>query len=153
VNAGVGEVTDVLLVNDSTGVGLERVVDLDRTDPFMLRMERPPAVPAVQDAPFALYAWEGEPGPDDVTLAPFGLGYTSMPTPLTGGRADVVWNNAHPALGVATCPSRPAPTDVVTREQGLGREVSFTVQGIIFDPGSKAGVPASITNAIVLRVR
>ena len=153
VNVGLGEATDLLFVNDSAGIGLERFVDLDRTDPFVLHMARPPAVPAVRNAPFALYAWEGEPDPDDVTLAPFGIGYTAMPTPLTGGSADVVWNNAHPALGASNRPSRPAPTDIVTRMQGLGRAVTFTIQGIIFDPGSRAGVPASITNGIVVRVR
>lgn len=56
-------------------------------------------------------------------------------------------------LGAPTRPSQVAPSIVFHRDGGLGRSETFFLQGIIFDPGSAASAPASLTNGILVRPR
>ncbi len=155
VNAGLGSITDVLFLNGSQGIGAERIVEYIVTDRFELRMIRPHAVNAPAIAPFAVYAWPGEQTHDTALSLPRGIGFSSMPMPLTGGAPQpiVIWNNARrlPSLGLPTHASSGAPEVFFGRPNGLARPATFFIQGIVFDPGSAAEVPASVTNGILAR--
>lgn len=155
VNAGMGAaaVTDVLFVNDGTG-GLERRVRLTTFEPFNLLVAAPPS--ALGPAPFALYAWAGEPSVSTLRPLPFGLGTTCLPTPLSaGGPAPrAVWNNTGRAsLGAPTRPSAPAPALVASRPTGLGRPIVFTLQAIVADRMSAGSRPASVSNGVIVEAR
>src|SRR5262249_53030523 len=82
-NVGVlnGAREDVLTVNGSAG-GTERVVTLGRGEPIVVSMAAPSSL---SPAPFALYAWRGEPDWTTITVQPFELGATVFPTPLNSG--------------------------------------------------------------------
>jgi hypothetical protein len=89
-----------------------------------------------------------------VRTLPFGLGETCIPTPLSGGgppNPKAIWNNIGKTarLGAATLPSAPAPSILFSRAGGLGRTVTFTVQGLILDSASLQG-QAAVTNAVVV---
>jgi len=114
-------------------------------------MEAPRAVPAGQTAPFALYVYDSTPDPTTARKLPLGMGWSSLPMPWTETSPSLVglWNNTGVAsLGNTTLRSRPAPSVVLRRPQGLNREVTFYLQGLIYDPGSAAARPASVTNGI-----
>src|SRR5262249_59211960 len=93
VNASKGPVTDVLFVNDSSG-GVQRRVKLATYEPITVYMGAPPT--ATEEAPFAMYAWPGEPSGATLARLPFRIGFSCMPTPLTGGSPAplAIWNNA-----------------------------------------------------------
>ena len=153
VNAGVGPVTDVLFVNGIEGSGNERKVYVRRLDPISIEMRRPPSVPATMAAPFALYAWTGEPNAHaESHVLPFGIGAACRGTPIGGGvdQPIVILNNTgrEKTLGRPTRPSRPAPWSASL--PGLGRTATLFLQGIIFDPGAAGWKHASVTNGIVL---
>lgn len=152
VNAGVGPIADVLLLNGSPGDGPERRVGFGVSDPFELSMLAPPTLPAGRVAPFAVYAWPGNPSLRDARRLPLGLGWMAAPHFLVGGSGQprVIWNNAgHRAqLGFPDRPSKPAPSSFFRRPNGLGREDRFFLQGIILDPGSAGLFHASLTNGI-----
>ncbi len=151
VNAGVGRVVDVLFLNHETGSDPERRVNYPVLEPLELRMRRPPAVGPGTSAPFAVYVWPGEPPLRSSYELPFGIGCSVLPIPLVGGspQPTVTWNNARrfQHLGTPTLPSNPAP-DVFFSRDRVVRPGVFTIQGIIYDEGSAASVPASVTNAI-----
>lgn len=153
VNAGAGSIADVLYVNDSAG-GQSRRFLLRPEDPFLISLGAPPL--ATRPSPFALYAWAGVPPFDAAGPLPFGIGSACWPMPLGGGapQPGAIWNNTgRSALGVATLPSSPAPSLVLSRPAGLGRRATFSLQGLIADPGSAGSVRASVTNAIVVEIR
>ncbi len=153
VNEGVGTIVDVLFLNGTSGVGEDRLVEFNVVRPFELRMRRPPSVPFVETAPYALYVWIGNPTEDQTTVLPRGIGTSAVPMPITGPGQQplLIWNNAgrFSKLGIPTHPSLPAPGAVVSRPQGILRPATFYVQGLIFDPGSAGSVPASVTNGIL----
>lgn len=153
VNTANGPPHAVLHLNGEAGNGLTRIVEYDVLGAFELEMRLPPALPEGSEAPFALYIWGRVPTPRDGRALPFGIGCTAMPTPLSGGNPQptVIFNNAgrFARLGRPTHPSRPAPRVFLRRPNGLGQAVTFYLQGIIFDPGSSAAVPASVTNGIL----
>lgn len=154
VNVGVGRVTDVLFLNGRPGDGPDRIVEYGVLEPLELSMRLPPAVDPGEVAPFAVYLWSGAPSPENLRILPWCIGYSMMPMPISGGSPQPVsiWNNAHrfQKLGVPTRDSTPAPSVFFRREQ-LRRVGVFFIQGLIFDPGSVAEVPASVTNGIVGR--
>lgn len=153
VDAANGPPVDVLFVNDSIG-GAGRRIELLSFEPIVVFLASPPR--AAGGAPFALYAWAGEPAPATVRALPFGLGESCLPMFASQGPPfpRVVWNNTgRAALGVPTRPSAPAPSIVLSRPRGAGRAVSFTLQGLIADPGSLAARPASPTNSVTVAVR
>ncbi len=146
-------IADVLRANGSAGDRATREVRLAAGESIRIDMLAPPAGPAT--APFALYAWTGESTPGTIVEQPFGLGWTAFATPLQGGKPDATWNNLgrFGNLGAPTLPSTPAPSVVVNLGGGLPLGTTVTLQGYIADDGSAVTRgPASVTNAIVLRV-
>ena len=145
------QAADVLLVNGRFGSPRRRV-RLPIGEPLEISMAAPPAGP--ESAPFALYAWLGEPDATTISPQPLGLGTTCLPTFLAGGMRvpTRVWNNAgrEPNLGTPDFPSSPAPSVPLSRSTGLARNVVFTLQGLIADDGSAAERRASVTNAAVI---
>jgi len=144
----------VLYVAGSLG-DPQRRVTIETGSPFDIRVDLPPDRPS-GIAPFALYVWRGE--PDESTLAPqpFGLGEMCLPTPLAGGLPQPIrtWNNIgkEGTLGEPDHASDPAPSVLATLGSGRMRALTVTLQGFIVDDGSAAEVPASITNAVTLRI-
>lgn len=153
VNAGAGDVTDVLFVNDSAG-GPARRLTLATHDPIVAFLEAPPAAGA--GAPYAMYLWRAAPGPTTARALPFGFGLTCLPTPLTGGAPAPVeiWNTTGSRrLGIATRSAPLAPAILFRLPNGAGAPATFYLQGIVADPGSAAERPASVTNGILVEVR
>jgi len=153
VDAGTpNAIADVLLANGSAGDRTTREIALAAGEALRVDMVAPPAGPAT--APFALYAWSGEPTIDTITMQPFGLGWTGFATPLQGGSPLAIWNNLgrFGSLGAPTRPSTPAPSRVLNVPSGLPLGTVVTLQGYIADDGSAVTRgPASVTNAVVLR--
>jgi hypothetical protein len=153
VNAGAGDLADVVFVNGSSG-DAQRVVRIAPTDPLAVSVEVPPAGPA--PAPFVLYAWKGQPGDATPTMHPKNLGCMCFPTPWRGGSPQprAIWNNlGHEAyLGASTHVSTPAPSTPLDRPGGVGQPFTMTFQGFIRDNASASTQPASITNGVVVVV-
>jgi len=143
----------VLRVNGSEG-DEAGVVQVATAASIVVTMDPPPAGPI--PAPFAMYGWLGEPSPSTVTPHPMDLGVMCFPTPVTGGlpQPKRIWNNiGHPEiLGTPHYPSDPAPSTPLSKPGGIWFVVTVTFQGIILDDGSTARKPASITNAVILKV-
>ncbi len=154
VGAADGPVVPVLRVNGEAG-DLHRITRLSLGDPLVITLDAPPAGPS--PARFALYAWLAEPDDSTVSVQPFGLGLAAFPTPLSPPSSDnqpqQIWNNlgAVHRLGIPGRPSEPAPSTVLAIDRAPF-PVEITLQGIIEDAASRAELPASLTNAIVLRV-
>jgi VCBS repeat protein len=153
VNLARGPAASVLLVNGSAGAGDERRVTVDRSEHFVIRLNAPPSHPT-GPAPFALYAWPGEPTRETVNWLPRGVGRIAMRTPLTGGSPPVIWNTigATPRLGVPTAPASPAPAILVNLPNGVRRAGRAYLQGVILDTNAPNGV-AAVTNGVELEVR
>jgi len=154
VNAAAEGLASVLRMDGSTG-DRKRVYGTPVGSPLTLTMDAPPAGP--EPAPFALYAWLGEPDRTTLTPQPHGLGMMGFPTVLAGGDPQPyrIWNNIgkHPWLGSPNFPSDPAPSVVLSAPGGWPRPITVTLQGFILDHGSMANVPASITNALILKLQ
>ena len=154
VNTGASPVpTDVLRLNGSVGDGM-RVVPVAIGEAISVDMEASPSGPS--PGPFVLYLWLAQPSAGTVTPLPLNLGNICFPFALTGGMPQPfkIWNNvgSFPQLGSPSFPSTPAPSNVLNAPQGSGRAATATLQGILFDDGSSADRPASVTNAIVLQI-
>jgi hypothetical protein len=154
VNHGGAAPADVLTVNGSSGGDAKRTVSVDSHEPFEIFMDAPPSLAHVR-AKFALYASIGFPdSPSQVRQLPHDLGPFCMPTVLTDGDPaglERIWNNIgkYPLLGEPDLPSVPAPSVVFSKPAGIGRTITFFLQGIILDPGSPCGI-AAVTNGIVV---
>ena len=146
---------DVLLVNDQAGRGKAREFDIAIGEPITISMESPPAGPL--PAPYVLYAWPGAPDRAASHPQPRELGSTCFPTFVSIGakKPFVVWNNAghEPILGQPDFESLPAPATVISFENGWPKQATVTLQGYIADNGSAASIGASVTNAVVLKIR
>lgn len=154
VGASSGSIETVLTVNGSVG-DRRREVRLPVLSPIRVEMEAASAGP--RPGPFVLYAWVEEPDPQTLSALPRGLGWIGHPTPLRPGNTGDpirIWNNVgHPSrLGIPTHRSTPAPSRVLDRPRGLSYRTKVTFQGILLDRASTAEVPASVTNAVVLRI-
>lgn len=153
VNGGAGDPVDVLFLNGSAGGPDDRVVEYRVLDEFVLEMKAPPGIPAGETAPFVVYVWGGRHESTRLGLL-YGMGCVELPIPMTGGepQPDLIWNNAgrYRVLGRPNRGSLPAPS-VFLRRSILRRVGVFFIQGLIFDPGSSAAVPASLTNGILAR--
>ncbi|MBI1849622.1 MAG: DUF3466 family protein [Planctomycetes bacterium] len=155
VNAAAGLVSDVLALNGSTGTPIERRVEVAPSTALRLSMLAPPSNPG-GPAPFVLYAWLGEPSATTARRLPRGLGYSSLPTPLSAGEPQplgIANNVGHAArLGVENWPHAPtsaAPVVVLRLSRGLRQTATFYVQGIVIDAAAPNGL-AAVTNGIVV---
>lgn len=145
---------DVVFVNGSAGNRSTREVLVDVGEPLRVDVTAPPSGPP--SAPFAIYAWVGEPTLESIVEQPFGLGWTGMPTPLQGSSPGVVWNNlGRPArFGEPDLPSGAAPSVLLDRPRGLPSGSVVTLQGFILDDRAESSRgPLSVTNAVVIRAR
>jgi len=143
----------VLRINGIEG-NADRVVTAAQGTAVTIFMDAPPSGPT--SARFALYVWLGEPSEGTVTPHPVQLGEMCFPTPLAGGtpQPKKIWNNIgkFPQLGYPDYPSSPAPSMVLSKPSGISNPLTATFQGFIMDDGSAANKPASITNAVILKV-
>jgi len=153
VNAGGDGLANVLLVNEGAG-SRKRIRSVSVGEAIHIRMKAPPAGP--DPAPFALYAWVGENETSNLAPQPFGLGTMCYPTIVSGGDPQPyrIWNNIgkNPWLGTPHFSSVAAPSIVVSVPGGWPNPITVTLQGFILDNGSAADKPASITNAVILKV-
>jgi len=145
--------TTVLRINGNEG-DADRLVVVTIGSPLTITMDVPPSGPI--PAPFAMYGWVGEPSESTATPHPKGVGTMCFPTPVTGGlpQPNRIWNNIghFGILGTPHLPSEPAPSTVLSKPSGILFAITATFQGFILDDGSSARHPASITNAVILKV-
>jgi len=143
----------VLRINGSEG-DENRAVVVTVGSAVAITMDTPPLGPS--PAPFAMYGWVGEPNASTVTPHPKGVGAMCFPTPVTGGlpQPNRIWNNiGHPTiLGYPHFPSEPAPSTPFSKVWGIPFAITATFQGFIFDEGSSADHPVSLTNAVILKL-
>jgi hypothetical protein len=148
-----GEPVSVLLVNGEDGSPW-RTVTVSVGEPLTVEMTAPPAGP--DPAPFALYLWRREPRLSTIRPQPFRLGEMCLPGPIDGDwpAPYKIWNNIgyRETLGHPDFPSTPAPSVVANRPFGMTHIVTVTLQGFIFDNGSAADGPASVTNSVSVRI-
>jgi len=152
MNAAGGALADAFLLNGSAGDDRREVV-VPTGVPLRLEAVPPPAGP--DPARFVLYAYRELPDKTTVTVQPFGLGVATFPTPLNRSvpqQVAKIWNNLgfEHRLGTPNFPSTPAPSTVFDITVAFPARV--TLQGFMEDAASAAEGPASLTNAIVLRV-
>ncbi|MBI1848967.1 MAG: VCBS repeat-containing protein [Planctomycetes bacterium] len=153
VNVGRGDPEDVLLVNGVHGDSATREITIEQPREIAVVMLAPSSRARAR---FALYVWAGAPTAATVRALSGGIGTIAFPTPLDVGASPqpiAIGNNFDPRLGAATFPTTPAPSVVGRLRRGIRRPGTVTLQGLIEDSGSQATRPASVTNAIVLRVR
>jgi len=154
VNAGAGSPVNVLFVNGSTGDS-QRVVIVAPGSPLQVAMQPSPSGP--NPGPFVMYLHFGEPSGSTVTPLPRNLGLFCFPIPVTGGgpQPRKIWNNIgrFRKLGFPDFPSTPAPSFPVFAPQGTNRMATVTLQAILADNGSSAAGPASISNAVILKIQ
>jgi hypothetical protein len=152
VNTAQGPVADVLFVNGSSGEGLARTVLLSRSEPVSVSVGVPPSmVPG--EAPFVMYVALSGPRPSSPRELPFGIGTLLLPSPLSGEMSPRQANN----IGVPRVlgrenwpqPSTPAPSLLLSLPNGIRRELTFYLQGLIMDSASPNGTVA-VTNGVVV---
>jgi len=153
IDAATGYPANVLLVNGSPGTGDERRVSVDPNDPFTLFLDAPPSNPG-GPACYVVYAWAGSPSTATVRELPFSLGTTCMPTPLSVGLPQprrIANTIGFPGLlGADNWPGPPtgkAPVFLLSLPSGVGRTVTFFLQGIEVDTNAPQG-QAGVTNGV-----
>lgn len=155
VNITAGPVVDVLLVNGSAGPAPFRKIVMSENDPFTMTMSAPPSKPSAR---YAAYAWLGEPTKSDLRTLPMSLGTSVMPMPISAAgppNPKKIWNNIGKTafLGVPDfTPPVAALSTMINKPGGIGKVVTFTVQGLILDSNSLNG-DASVTNAIIVELQ
>jgi len=155
VNMASGTPANVLFLNGSAG-NADRIVYAATGASLTGTMSAPPAGP--NPAPFAMYLWIGEPGAGNLSPQPKNLGSAVFGTFLASSDGTVpfkVWNNIgrYSLLGTPDFPSTPAPSTFLQKGSGLGNPITLTFQGIVLDNGSAADKPASLTNAVILKIQ
>lgn len=162
VNAGAGDVANVLFVNDSTG-GATSTVVLDESSAAWASMVLPPQG---GKGAFVVHAYTGYPSSDPVRTMPANIGSACFAIFLARGANPIaVWNSAGKEHrfgasrdfdGQAIPDVQHAPAHLFHIDDGgatfpVGTAITF--QGLIVDPGSASGRKVSVTNAVTLRVR
>lgn len=156
VNAGVGVPTDVVFVNDSSGIGALRTVRLAVGSPLVVRVDAPPSRPD-GPSPFALYAFFSLPQYWTVNDLPYGIGEFCHEGPFSErlwvrGIANNIGHEA--SLGIEDWPgppTRPAPSLALNVGRGLRRSGVFFLQGLIVDRDAPNGRLA-VTNGVTVQV-
>lgn len=173
VNAGRGAIADVLLVDGAPGDAACRRVVLDADAPHRIDVLRPPAGGG---GDFALWIYEGTPDPRrpvraripgpggtlvDLGLSPRALPFENLVTPgavrcpLTFPSGIASRRPATAALARALClragGARPGPAPVAIPFRFP--RGTFTIAGVVADPGSANARRLSLTNSIVVDSR
>jgi Tol biopolymer transport system component len=144
-----------ILANGLAGDPLRRELSLAAGDPLSIVVV---AAPSRQTSRFAIYAWVSTPSAATLVDLPRGLGTLVLAPPFVAGdlQPRVVWNNAgrDRLLGTPTRASRPAPSYLLRRANGIGARARTTVtlQGLLEDDASQVPEGWSVTNALVLHV-
>lgn len=145
VRATVGGPENVLFVDGSAG-GTRRRVDIDPSAGFTIAVN-PPTGQA--SAAFALFGLLGEPQPTDaISFGAIGtMCFTPAPIAIADARAFTLTENFGfnlPQLVGST----PAPFSI--NVPAVGFELSFTLQGVMFDQSSPSVL--SVTNGVLVNV-
>jgi len=156
INATAGVAANVLFVNGSAGSPIERAMTISKDDPFTIFMEAPPSKPG-GPSKFALYAWVGAPTSSTVRVLPLDLGISCKVMPPNSVPEEPqldpkkIWNNIGKPnfLGTAQLPSTPAPSTVLSKPSGVGKTLTFFLQGIELDSLAPQG-QAGVTNGVVI---
>jgi DNA-binding beta-propeller fold protein YncE len=149
-----GIVQDVLRINAQTG-NHHREVVAAAGGALSFALDD---YPGAGGGPFryVVYALARENGPADATALPRGVGDFCFATPITGGSAITVFNTLgrEARIGSPVVAGTPlGPGEIFTHPRvrpGLAGR-TFTIQGIV--PDCCSALPASITNALVLRIQ
>ncbi len=141
---------DSLTVNSMRG-NADRVLHVASSDAFNLDI----SIGSPIDHTYAVYAWLDPPTVTTVRRLPRRAGTTCMPTPASSGGPQpfrIANTTGHQILGGENWPgppTRPAPYRLLSLPQGLMRQGTFFLQGIVKD--RDAGSPlAQVTNGIVV---
>lgn len=161
VNAGCGQVEDVLFVNGQTG-GTGRILNLRTNQGISVTVSEPTSRRGDSvGTRLCVYAFGGIPGVTDEIFLPLGFGGMCFGPASMSTRAPLVtWNSIgrrnqlgpHTAFGIPPVVPDSGSVTLVSRNGGLGIPVTLTLQGIIEDDCSAASVPFSITNGMVVKI-
>ncbi|MBI1851313.1 MAG: VCBS repeat-containing protein [Planctomycetes bacterium] len=152
VDDGAGGTANVLMVNGRRGFGPSRRLEVDRNEPFAMRLL---ALPGAASETYALYAWKDRPTLETRRTVPGGIGVTSMPTFASDAspspRPAAIWSTlGDPSRwGAPTFPSPPAPGVIFRRANGLRSRATFFLQGFVTDPRTPSGF--AVTNGILVQ--
>ncbi len=161
VNSGVGSITDVFFINGSSGVGSQRVVNLNLFEPVQYDMAQAPAGPA--SFRYVLWVWLNcpvNPTPLKVTGADVLIGCTVNPTPLDFDLPNqprvCVRSDGTIPMDCRGTRQRNGPSMgpwTLARPGGFQMARSFKLQAIIEDQGAGNTVGFSVTNCISLVIQ
>lgn len=141
----------ILSANGQTGDHLGRM-SLSATTPLTIAMQAPPT--GTGSGLLVLYGRVGEPTPFEANELPRGMGLFSFATPLSGGSPMTLINSlGHTGLlGVGQFAPGSASGALLSFPGGVGRSMTWTLQGIVRDAGS-AGAGHSASNTLVLEIQ
>jgi sugar lactone lactonase YvrE len=159
VNAGAGEITDILFVNGSAG-GSDRTVTVQDGVEITASIVKPPAGGRGR---YVIHGNLGFPDASNVTPLPRNIGDTCWPILLSDGATPVIVANAarnddrvgaSNFFGEATPNPTRAPATLFARtsDPNLAPGTVVSLQGAIFDPGSAAPRGVSVTNLVTFVV-
>jgi hypothetical protein len=152
-------ITDVLFINGSAGVGVERRVTIGTGDPISIDLLTSPAGP-LTNAKYFMYVWFGDSSnPAIFRASGIDFGVLVNPGPLQAGGPKpfrcLRGTGIPPVVcnGVQELPAPPRAPFAVNRGSGLTNPLKFTFQALIEDFGSGNALPFSVTNAVILDVQ
>lgn len=162
VNAGNGEIRDVLFVNGSNG-GSDRRVEVKEGEPIWVTILRPPGG---SNGRFVMNANFGSYDSGNQTALPYQMGTTCFPLFLSDGATpDAIWRNFGRAAifgrsqyfdGTLIPNPNRAPTTFLDLPEGdaiyLPAGTVVTFQGAIIDRASAGTEIGSATNSVTLKV-
>ncbi len=161
VNAACGAVTDILTINGSTG-GASRTLAVDQTTPLSFEISEPPAARGDgSNSRVALYLWTKHPIAGDIIALPGDFGFMCFgPRIVSTLNPYYTWNSigADAKLGSHDAPGPPpviaddTTLTLLSVNQGAGRPIRLTVQGLVTDSCSQGVKMLSVTNAVALEI-
>jgi len=161
VHGAAGELVSPLRVNGSAG-DVERAVRVATGGSVRLDLDAAPAGP--DPAAWALYVYEDAPDPYTIARQPLGLGLAPFPTFLSHERGSPnlpirvlsTFEGHERRIGRSRPPRGvelfPAPT-TLSFPRGLRYTARLTLVALLEDLESRAEVPVSLTNAVVVEIR
>jgi Tol biopolymer transport system component len=154
VGAAVGPAQDVLHVN-----GAARFATVAVGAPIVVSLDAASGGPT--PGGYALWVWRGRPANQyDLVLSGERIGCTEGATPFQPGLRPTAFRCLSGGLDASYCaglhPLAGAPSSVpwsLTRAHGLGRAITFTLQGVVADATAPNASDLAVTNAVVLTVQ